>query len=335
MSASASKSALLLSPCLRWASPGAREYRDEYANVNKRDKGSLTHHGMDLYYHYGRNPSAELIAYAAVDKDPQVARWVASMVTWSINHLEPRCESIESEVYVATNFATGEVHSDPKVHDRQYPDKQGFLAGTADLVCVLLSGELLVADWKTGGSAGSKEQLYTLACGLRHLYAKADGSLRDVLVSVLLCGEQAGEAGCFPQEWAVTEAELEAHATAMQFQLADVGVRNDPVTGIHCSQLYCPHLAYCPGVAAVVGQLAAGDKGLVQVSNLTKKFELTDELTSDEHAGYVAAMLAAAKRQAAYYDTVLRKYVDDGGRVVSGDFEWKQTNSGMRWGKRS
>ncbi len=64
------------------------------------------------------------------------------------------------------------------------------------------------------------------------------------------------------------------------------------------------------------------------------QYELTDEPTCDEHAGYVGAMLAAAKRQMGYYDQALRKYVSNGGRVVSGDFEWKQTNSGFRWVKR-
>lgn len=71
------------------------------------------------------------------------------------------------------------------------------------------------------------------------------------------------------------------------------------------------------------------------VSSLTKKYELTDQPESDEHAGFVAAMLAASKRQAGYFDGALRKYVADGGRVVSGDFEWKETNRGFRWGKRS
>ena len=56
---------------------------------------------------------------------------------------------------------------------------------------------------------------------------------------------------------------------------------------------------------------------------MANEYGLTDEPTSDEHAGYVAAMLAAAKRQMAYYDTAMRKYIADGGRVVSGDFEWK------------
>ncbi len=64
-------------------------------------------------------------------------------------------------------------------------------------------------------------------------------------------------------------------------------------------------------------------------------YELSDEPTCDEHAGYVAAMLAAAKRRITYYDNAMRKYVNAGGRVVNGDFEWKQTNSGFRWVKRT
>ncbi len=67
---------------------------------------------------------------------------------------------------------------------------------------------------------------------------------------------------------------------------------------------------------------------------LEMDYELTDEPTSDGHAGHVGAMVAAAKRRLAYYDGALRRWVAGGGRVVSGDFEWKQTNSGFRWVKR-
>lgn len=330
MPASASKSALLLSPCLRWAGGQGREYRDELANTEKRDKGTAFHAWMDAHFSGSVLPPGHRFGM-----DTEVLGWRERAVAWSREVLRPRCETIDSEVYVATNFSTGEVHSDPAVRDRNYPDLAGFLPGTADLVCVLRTGHLLVADWKTGGSAGADKQLLTLAVGLQKLYPKPDGSLRDVLLSVLLCGTQAGEAGVLPHEWPVTQADLQAHADAMAFQLADVGVRNDAVPGVHCSQLYCPHLAYCPGIAGIVDGLARGRGGLLPVSALTQKYELTDELTSDEHAGWVGAMLAASKRQASYYDQALRKYVESGGRVVSGDFEWKQTNSGMRWVKRS
>ncbi len=64
------------------------------------------------------------------------------------------------------------------------------------------------------------------------------------------------------------------------------------------------------------------------------EYELSDEPTCDEHAGYIGAIIAACKRKVGYLDNALRKYVANGGRVVNGDFEWKQTQSGMRWVKR-
>ncbi len=256
MSVSASKSALLLSPCLRWAGPGAREFKDEFASTEKRDKGVLFHAAMDRYFTDGEK-WLKVCAH-----NQEVTGWVRNAIAWHETHLDGRCSFIQSEVYVASNFSTGEVHVDGKVRDRKYPPMEGFLPGTADLVCVLHTGELLVADWKTGGSHGADAQLLTLACGLRKVLTKTDGSARDVLLSVLYAGQQAGEEGCLPHEWPVTDADLQAHADGMAFQLADVGVRNDAAPGSHCTQLYCPHLAYCPGITEFVEVL--GKEGLAR-----------------------------------------------------------------------
>ncbi len=250
MSVSASKSALLLSPCLRWAGGLGREYNDKLSNTEKRDKGTDFHNAMDCY---AKNPVR--LPYGKTD---DVQEWVVRAIDWFEEHLVPRCELIESEVYVATNFETGEVHSDRTVLNRNYPDKPGFLPGTTDLACVLRTGELWVADWKTGGSAGADKQLLTLAYGLRPLYPREDGTLRDVILAVL----HAGPDGVQVNEWEVSAQELQMHGQAMAFQLEDIGVRNDPVPGIHCSQLYCPHLAYCPGILDVVDRLAK--EGLVR-----------------------------------------------------------------------
>ncbi len=244
MNVSASKSALLLSPCIRSFATGMREYRDEFSDTSKRDKGIAFHTAMDGYY-----SRREFL----MPGDEEVHSWHQKAVYWSTHNLEPRCLNITSEVYVASNFTTGEVHVDETVSGRGYPDKPGFLPGTADLVCALVTGELLVADWKTGGSAGADKQLLSLAWGLR-LVPKfmAEGVARPVRLAVL----HAGSDGVLLNEWAVTEAELSAHADAMAFQLADIGVRNDPVPGAHCTQLYCPHLAYCPAITDVVKRMA-------------------------------------------------------------------------------
>ncbi len=251
---SASKSALLLSPCLRWAG-GAREYQDEYADTTKRDKGTLFHLAMERYYTEGEK------WLKVCQHQEDVTDWARKAIAWSKESLEPRCKSIHTEVYVASNFATDQVHHDNGVSNRKYPIKPGYLPGTADLACILHTGELYVADWKTGGSSGADKQLLTLAFGLRHVYRRDDGGLREVVLAVL----SANNDGVMPSEWAVTSDEIEAHADAMAFQLADVGVRNDPVPGAHCTQLYCPHLAYCPAIGAVVEQL--GTEGMACVTS--------------------------------------------------------------------
>ncbi len=245
---SASKSALLLSPCLLWAG-GAREYQDEYADTTKRDKGTLFHLAMERYYADGEK------WLKVCQHLEDVTHWARQAIQWSKDVLEPRCESIHTEIYVASKFRTGDVHSDTEVRERKYPKRPGYLPGTADLVCVLHTGELLVADWKTGGSAGADKQLLSLAYGLQRVYT-LQGNLRSVRLAVL----SANNDGVMPSEWAVTNQELEAHADAMAFQLADVGVRNEPVPGSHCTQLYCPHLAYCPAIGAVVEQLGRDGK---------------------------------------------------------------------------
>lgn len=328
LSASASKSALLLSPCLRWASDSAKEFDDRHADTTKRDNGTLFHSAMEAFIRGGHVP----------DMPEDVDSWWLNAIGWWSEHMVKRCFSYEAEVYVAYNFATGEVHTDPTVHNRQYPKMPGFLPGTADLVCVLLSGELLVSDWKTGGGTGAEAQLMSLACGLRKVYPMADGSVRDVLLSVLYAGNTS-DGNVHPVEWAVTEGDLLAHEYAMAKQLARIGTKeaSEPDVGIHCTQLYCPHLAYCPGITAIVEDLSESPQALLQPESMVRRSKgmtMTDMPISDDEAGYVMERITAAKRQMKYLEDCMRKYITDGGRAVSGDFEFKQTNSGFRWGKR-
>ncbi len=326
---SASKSALILSPCLRWADGGSREYEDAKADTTKRDKGIEFHNAMDCYYGLA---GQHLAGRGAISlKWSDVGTWYDLAAQWSKDHLEPRCEQIASEVYVAYNFVTGDVHADPAVRDRKYPTLPGFVPGTADLVCILSDGKLYVADWKTGAGTGADKQLLTLACGLRKAYPKPDGTLRDIVLAVLYAGAE----GVHAVEWFPTQLELDNHAQAMTYQLQDVGVRNDAVPGIHCSQLYCPHLAYCPGVMGIVEELAEGEQALLPATSLLKNCSMTDNPISDEEAGYVMARITAAKRQSKYFEEAIRMYVTSGGRAIAGDMEFKQTNSGFRWVTRS
>lgn len=320
---SASKSALLLSPCLRWAWEGARLYEDEFADTTKRDKGINFHSGIERYFRSG-----ELDAMSEIKPNwDDVAEWLCLAIGWVRQHLEPRCESIHPEVYVAYNFDTGAHHIDPTVHNREYPEMPGFLPGTADLVCVLRDGSLLVADWKTGGGTGADKQLLTLALGLRNVFRKADGTTREVRLSVLYVGDD----GVHPVEWVVTESDLLAHQHAMAFQLADVGVRTDAVPGIHCSQLYCPHLAYCPGISATVVSASEAPQGLLPEASLVRTYPIQAAPTGPEHAGYIMERVTAAKRQMAFLETRIKAYASNGGRVIAGDFEYSKGKDGFRW----
>lgn len=334
MSVSLSKSALLLSPCIRWAWDGAKPYEDEFADTLKRDKGTNFHFCMETYYAHG-----EAAAIAAVkDGWSDVANWVCLAIAWSKQHLEPRVmggdvegeepPALYTEVYFGVNFETGEVHTDASVHNRQYPkDMPGYVPGTADLVCVLTDGSLLVADWKTGGGTGADKQLMSLAIGARHVFRKADGTFRDVKLAVLY----AGDDGVHLVEWPVTPGDLLAHQHAMAFQLADVGVRKDAVPGIHCTQLYCPHLAYCPGVAKVVDASAEAPEALLPAGSLVRRHNIQDAPRDAEHAGYVMERVTAAKRQIDFYEKRIRKWCDDGGKVIAGDFEFSKGKDGFRW----
>ena len=265
--------------------------------------------------------------------------WASVAIKWSQKNLEPRCDVVLSEVFVATNFNTGDVFLDPEVKDRQYPELPGFMPGTADLVCILSNGRLLVADWKTGGGTGAREQLLSLGCGLRAspFLRKANGEVRDVTIAVLYSGPDSmptatwGDVQCYEEE--VSDDVLVAHARAMEFQLQDVGKRTEHVQGSHCTQLFCPHLAYCDAVLSDVWMACVEDDVGSKLPILGSVSVLTDSPKTDEEAGLVMARIAAARRQMKYYEEGIRRYVDEGGRAVEGDWEYKHTNSGYRWVK--
>lgn len=330
MAASASKSALLLSPCIRWAWEGAKAYEDEFANTDKRDKGTEFHRLMDTYYAHG-----ELRMLQERLKFTEPINWACLAVEWSRRHLEPRCAEIHSEQYVSTLFlGDGGVHVDASVRDRKYPKLgKGWLPGTTDLACVLHDGRLLVADWKTGGGTGADKQLLTLALGLRQVHRRPDGSLRPVTLAVLY----ATPDGVHPHEWVVTDDQLEQHMMAMHLQLLDVGVRKEPSPGIHCTQLYCPHLAYCPGISAVVGEAAEVNPNasmaaqLLPAANLVRRYSIQESPSCDQHAGSIMERVTAAERQLEFYKKRVRKYCEDGGRAIAGEFEYSKKADGFRW----
>lgn len=323
---SISKSALLLSPCLAWAAPDAEWYQEDKVDpedLSKRDKGTLFH--QEIHDYICRNTSHR-------QYDPDVARWLA----FAKNHFDfvirPRCEFIQSEVPIAINWVTGDVQV-LTVKDRKYPKMPGYQFGTADLIGVLKTGELLIADWKTGGTEGAEEQLKSLACGFGRVMTDPDNcGLRKVIISCLQVNEEGVWPHETPLEWTT---DLDTHWDAMRFQWEDIGKRNGYVPGIHCTTLYCPHLGHCGAISDHLRSMATeapeGSGPVVPVSALTRN--ITRKPLDDREAGDIMSLVSAAKRQAKYTEERMKEYCKNGGRVLSGQYEWSEGNNGYRWRK--
>ncbi len=258
--------------------------------------------------------------------------------------LLPRCDVVLSEAAISINWTEGKVEFLEAVTGRQYPERAGWQNGTADLVCILKSGELLIADWKTGGTDGATEQLLSLAAGFQKVLL-ADSSARKVRVACLKVTEE----GVDPDERAVTDDQLANHWLAMEIAWHQKEKKNEPIPGIHCTQLYCPHLAYCSSVTGLVEMaaqeddetlLSKGEQPLLPPQALARskrgiqsKPKMTDKPRSDEEAGYVMSRVSAARRQQKYYENCMKEYIANGGRVLAGNYEWRETGNGFRWGR--
>ncbi len=334
---SLSKSALLLSPCIRWAS-GQSQWFDESkvdaTDTVKRDKGTEFH--TRIHQWSSNIPITTEYIHQDIDL------WMEHATVYLQSVLLPRCESFMTEVAVGINWVTNEAEVFPEAKNRNYPDRPGWQFGTADIVAVLKTGELLVADWKTGGNDGATEQLLSLASGFRiampTMLGPPDGTSLFHRPIRILC-LQVNEHGVWPHEDSVTDAQMEAHWDAMRFQWEDVGKRNDPVPGIHCTALYCPHLAYCPAITGIVEESALVPpkeaSGMAPLVTLHRKHKMTDKPTSNEGAGFVMARITAAKRQMKYWEESLKDYVTkSGGKVTQGLYEWGPGNNGWRWRKQ-
>ena len=322
---SLSKSALLLSPCIAWAGPLAQWYDEDRVDDNdttKRDNGTWFHREMDGH---SKGHGISLV-------NTEVDRLIGHATQWYDNHLVPRCQSIRSEVAVSIHWEDGKAEL-LDVVDREYPQRPGWQNGTADLACILNDGTLLVADWKTGGTEGAESQLLSLACGLQKCMTDFNGdseTSRNVRIACL----QVNEEGVWPHEREVSQQELDNHWDAMRFQWEDIGKRNDPVSGIHCTTLYCPHLAYCKAVTDGVRSIAAEAPPPTSVSGGPLIMgAYTDEPKSDREAGETMAMVSAAKRQIKYIEAGMKAHIKKGGRVTADGYEWAEGGNGFRWRK--
>ncbi len=333
----ASKSALLLSPCIRWADTASKWY-DE--NIVDRDDNVARNEGIDFHTQID-----DFISHrgALTTVGSNVDKWFRKASEYYLQDLKPRCEWLRSEVAIAINWFTSEavelqVTGRKYPHDK-YPAIDGWQFGTADIVAVLKTGELYVADWKTGGSDGAEDQLKSLACGFQRLTTVSmSGQVhypRNVIISTLSVNEH----GVWPDEREVPYTELNVHKDSMEFVWRDITDTTRPqmyVPGIHCTQLYCPHLAYCGAINEAVTGIAYRDDKMasnIKLDGFQAGYGLTDTPRSDDEAGYVMSILSAAKRQTKYLETKLKDYVANGGKVVAGGWVWGDGNNGFRWRK--
>lgn len=260
--------------------------------------------------------------------------------------LLPRCDMIMSEVAISINWSEHKAEILPDVKERNYPVRDGWQNGTADLVCILKDGTLLVADWKTGGTDGATEQLLSLASGfslcLTYPGEGGEGSGTDRVRPVRIACLKVSEEGVDPEERLVSAEQLSNHWLAMEMAWADREKKNAANPGIHCTQLYCPHLAYCNAVTGLVEDAAKNDDIQVNLSGgepllpaeaLVRKYRMTDKPRSDDEAGYVMSRVSAARRQQKYYESCMKEYIANGGRVTAGNYEWRETGNGFRWGR--
>lgn len=312
----------MLSPCLTWTAPDARQYDDRYADTTKRDRGTFFHQLIATFVQGG------LVASSG---DREMTNMYLAAKQYVEQVLGPRCESIQAEACVAINWETGEAKTIKLAKERDYPYEDGWTYGTADLVCILKDGSLLVADWKTGGTEGAEHQLLSLACGLRKCTSVGQEpytSFRPVRISCL----KVFEGGVVADEREVSGDELAIHWDSMKMAYQDAqNEPGEPFPGIHCTTLYCPHLAFCGAVGGLVQDAADGPQAQPKVRAHGGWYSLTDSPTSDAHAGWVMERVAAAKRQLDYYTNAMKDYVNRGGRVVSGGFEWSKGMDGFRW----
>lgn len=330
---SLSKSALLLSPCVAWASPMAKWYDDRFTDTSKRDRGTAFHEAIDDYIRTGKVQPFQ---------DKELASWLAQAIKFVDQVLSPRSDAIMSEVAIAVNWVTGEAVILTGVNGRNYPSdkyksEDGWTFGTADLVILLKDGGLLVADWKTGGTDGAQEQLLSLAFGLQKCMLReidnngvTEAHERPVKIACL----KVFEAGVSPDERDVSKVELALHKDGMHFAIeAALGGGSKAVPGIHCTTLYCPHLSHCGAVGGIVTEASEGPQSLLPAEALTAKHRMTDKPVSSDEAGFVMARVAAAKRQLDYYTNAMKDYVANGGQVTCGQYTWSKGNDGFRWRK--
>lgn len=307
----ASKSALLLGPCVRWAHPAARWFEDRPEDAEKREDGKDIHKAIQLYDHglpYSVRPELQ----------PKV-----SFATEFLDQLKERSQWVKTEQALGINWKTGEVDGPYEAGDRDYPDNDIYHYGTADIVALLRGGSLLIADWKTGGSGGVEAQLLTLACGGVRIFTTENGSFRPVRIAPLYVTED----GVVSHEREVAASELSAHQDSMANALDRARAAPKPslpIVGPQCTELFCPHLAYCPQTEKEAENAVAAVPEDVLVSGWTRDVESTND------AGQKALRLGAIKRAVKFHEGKIKDWVNAGNRAEWDGYCYEDRGSGFR-----
>lgn len=319
MRETASKSALLLGPCSRWAHPASEWYQDRAEHASKREDGTVFHHCLHL--HISELPFSM--------PEGELGRKVrAAMAFWDTN-LKPRFDWVKTEVAFGAglNSLAPTITVLDNVQNRAYPQNDNVMYGTADIVGLLKNGQLYVGDWKTGESDGADKQLLTL------LYMAAMGLHPQPLLSARISCLSALDSGMAEHEREVGWGELMSHWDAIKAAIQASRMAPQPslpVVGAHCTTQYCPHLAKCSAHLSAMKSLS----GLPEASYPPTWAERP---VDGQHAAAMAHGLAAIKRTTKYYDGFLKDWVKESpsNRIILDGREWKESGNGFRWNKMS
>lgn len=312
MRETASKSALILSPCKTWMHPSSKWYSDRAEDSDRREDGSIVHHALHM-------EAMGLPCSVPVRLAPRV-----ELAKKYLNDaLIPRSEKLSGEVAMGLAIDSKSAHI-ANVEDREYPVDNTHIYGTADIIAVLTNGHVLVADWKNGSGEGVEQQLLTLA----YMASKTpEYGNRPMRISALYITDD----GVIADEREVSGPELEGHIDAVIASLKASRLQQRPslpIVGVHCTQLYCPHLAYCSATAADLDMLASSGGALP-----TPGMQWNDKPKSSDEAGYVATRLAAVKRSVKFFEGGIKEYVNSGNRAIWDGCEYADRGNGFRLGK--
>lgn len=321
---SLSKSALL-KRCQAWAIDSSREYEKSLSagdDLTAMNDGNDVHDAIDVGIKTGTPPILE--------KEP-LNRMVAHAMELVAAYKEAGWKLTSEVCFQVSQSGPGGVPSASMIvlpGPREYPYLAGHVYGTADIVGTKSTADgkvtdVLVADWKTGGTDSAEDQLKSLGWAAWMVYPDANIHLQTLKLtedSVWIIGyPDVGEP--------IGRTQLAEHWNLMSRSYKAVDAQKyKPNPGIHCTQLYCPHLAFCGAFEAAEAQASERES-----EGYTK---LTDAPGSNSEAGKVMATLSAIKRRTKYYEAALKRYVETGGRVIAGDYIWSQGKDGFRWRKQ-